>query len=238
MKLFSFDSPVMQAISTATDYVMLNILWILCSIPVFTAGAAMSAKYYVGMKLYRGEAPAVFKSFFRSFADNLKQTILPSICTFLIMAFLAADWYLVVKNTSEPAFRWILFVINMIFLMVVFCLFPIISRYKITTKEAIRTALGLTAAKFPRVFLAIVLFILPFIIGIWYFKWAWLICLSAQTVMLYYNSSFFVKQFDKLEERLHTGEAVSDDAREDNTAQAQDESTADSRDESTVKSQG
>ncbi|MBO4337067.1 MAG: YesL family protein [Lachnospiraceae bacterium] len=202
MKLFAFDSPVMQAISTATDYVILNLLWIVCSLPVFTAGAAMSAKYYTSMKLYRGEAPAVFKSFFSSFAKNLKQTILPSIVIFIIMGALTADWFYVINVTQDPAYKWILFIITVVFFMMIFCLFPIIARYEIKTKEAVKTALGLTAAKFPRVFLAIILFILPFIIGIWYFKWAWLICLFSQTVMLYYNSGFFVKEFDKLEARL------------------------------------
>ncbi|MBR6315387.1 MAG: DUF624 domain-containing protein [Lachnospiraceae bacterium] len=210
MKLFSFDSPVMQAISKATDYALLNILWIICSLPVFTAGAAFSAKYYVGMKMGRGEEPAVFQSFFKSFASNLKQTILPSIVVFLIAAFFVFDWYMVIKAQAPDAYKWILFVVSMIFMMVVFCFFPIIARYEITTGEAVRTALGLAAARFPRVFLAIICFILPFIIGIWYFKWAWLICLGAQTVMLYYNSAFFVKEFDKLEAKLF-GEKPADE---------------------------
>ena len=192
----------MQAISKATDYALLNILWILCSLPVFTAGAALCAKYYVGMKMGRGEEPAVFKSYFKSFAENFKQTVIPSIVVFLVMCFLAFDWRMVIKAQAPDAYKWILFVISMIFMMVVFCLFPIIARYEIGTGEAVKTALGMAAARFPRVFLAIICFILPFIIGIWYFKWAWLICLGAQTVMLYYNSGFFIKEFDKLEAKL------------------------------------
>ncbi len=192
MKLFSFDSPVMQAISTATDYVVLNLLWIVCSLPVFTAGAAMSAKYYTSMKIYRGESPAVCKSFFSSFVKNLKQTVLPSVVLFLILGALVADWYYVIKHVPGATYRWVLFFVTLIFLMMSFCLFPIIARYEIRTKEAVKAALGMTGARFPRVFLAILLFILPFIIGIWYFKWAWLICLFSQTVMLYYNSCFFV----------------------------------------------
>ena len=202
MKLFAFDSPVMQAISKVTDYVILNLLWIVCSLPIVTAGAAMSAKYYVGMKLSRGHEPAVCKSFFSSFKSNLKQTILPSICITAIFLFLIADWYYVIKTGAGVGYKWGLFIATTVFMMVCFCLFPIIARYEITTKEAVKTAMGLTAARFVRVFFAIVLFVLPFIIGIWYFKWAWLIILFSQVVMLYYNSGFFVKEFDKLEEKL------------------------------------
>nr|MCR5269204.1 YesL family protein [Lachnospiraceae bacterium] len=67
MKYLAFDSPVMQAISKAADLALVNLLWFVCSLPVFTAGAAMCAKYYVGMKIARNEEPAVFKSFFHSF---------------------------------------------------------------------------------------------------------------------------------------------------------------------------
>ncbi|HAF26099.1 MAG TPA: hypothetical protein DCG85_02155 [Lachnospiraceae bacterium] len=206
MKLFAFDSPVMQAISRATDYVLVNLLWVICSLPLFTAGAAMSARYYVGMKLYRGEEPPVFKSFFSSFAKNFKQTFLPGIVIVFITVLLAADWYYLIKHSSLTAYKWMLFIVSALFYMMVFCLFPIIARYEISTREAIRTALGMAGWRFIRVFLAIVLFILPFIISIWYFKWAWLICLFVHTVMLHYNSGFFVKEFDKIEEKLRSRE--------------------------------
>ena len=43
MKWLSYDSPLMQAISRATDYVILNVLCLVCSLPLITAGAALSA---------------------------------------------------------------------------------------------------------------------------------------------------------------------------------------------------
>ena len=205
MNFLSFDSPVMQAISRAADLCVLNLLWIVCSIPIFTAGAAMSAKYYVGMKLCRGHEPAVFKSFFSSFRSNLKQTAVPSILISAGMGLLICDWIYVVKNPSPASYRIILLVVTLLFMMFAFCLFPILARYEIKTGEAVKAALGMSAARFFRVLFAIVLFILPFIIGIWYFKWAWLICLFSQSVMLYYNSRFFVKEFDRLEQKLFPG---------------------------------
>ncbi len=192
----------MQTINRITDLVILNLLWIVCSLPVFTAGAAMSAKYYVGMKICRGEEPVVIKSFFSSFRANLKQTALPSLILAAGLGLILIDWYYVVKNPSLTAYRITLAVVTVVFMMFIFCFFPIIARYHIKTTEAVKAALGMTGARFFRVFAAIALFILPFIIGIWYFKWAWLICLFSQTVMLYYNSKFFVREFDRLEEKM------------------------------------
>lgn len=202
MSFLAFDSPVMQTINRITDYVILNILWIVCSLPLFTAGAAMSAKYYVGMKMCRGHEPVVVRSFFYSFRSNLKQTVLPSVFLTAGAGLLILDWYFVIKNPSLAVYRITLAVVTVLFMMFSFCLFPIIARYKIKTSEAVKAALGMTGARFFRIFIAIALFILPFVIGIWYFKWAWLICLFSQTVMLYYNSRFFVKEFDRLEAKM------------------------------------
>ena len=41
------DSPVIAFLNKATDLILLNFLWILCSLPVITAGAATAAMYYV-----------------------------------------------------------------------------------------------------------------------------------------------------------------------------------------------
>lgn len=51
----------------------LNILWLLCSLPVFTIGAATTALIYSCMKLHKDEG-YVTKNFFGSFKENFKQS--------------------------------------------------------------------------------------------------------------------------------------------------------------------
>ena len=202
MKWLSYDSPLMQAISRATDYVILNFLCLVCSLPLVTAGAALSAKYYVGMKLLRGEEPAVVKAYFTSLSRNLKQALLPGIVSVLGGGVLLWDWWYALATESPAVYRWGLILITIVYMMIVFCFFVILSRYEIKTKEALKAALGMTGAHFGRLFLAVALFILPLIISIWYLKWAWLICAFVQCVMLHYSSMFFVKEFDRLEEKM------------------------------------
>lgn len=70
---FNYDNPVWRFIGKLGDLILLNILWIICSIPIFTIGASTTAVYYVTMKLVRDEDDSVIKSFFRSFTSNFKQ---------------------------------------------------------------------------------------------------------------------------------------------------------------------
>ena len=71
--LFNYDNPVWRFIGKLGDLILLNILWIICSIPVFTIGASTTAVYYVTLKLARDEDDSTIRSFFRSFKNNFKQ---------------------------------------------------------------------------------------------------------------------------------------------------------------------
>ncbi len=203
MKWLSYDSPIMQGIAKAADYALVNILWVICSLPLVTAGAALSARYYVGMKIAREQEPSVIKSFFSSFTRNIKQTLPPGVLFVLCCGLLIFDWRYVLVTDSSPAFRWALIVITALFLMIQMCFYAVVSRYIISTREAVRAALGMIGAHFARILLAVVLFVIPFIISIWYLKWAWLIVLFVHCVMLHYNSLFFIKEFDRLEEKMN-----------------------------------
>ena len=50
--LFNYDNPVWRFIGKLGDLVLLNLLWLICCIPVFTAGAATTAVYYVTLNWY------------------------------------------------------------------------------------------------------------------------------------------------------------------------------------------
>lgn len=60
------DSPVIAFLNKATDLILLNFLWILCSLPVITAGAATAAMYYVCITSIRCGDGYVAKRFFKA----------------------------------------------------------------------------------------------------------------------------------------------------------------------------
>lgn len=53
--LFNYDNPVWRFIGKLGDLIILNVLWIVCSIPIFTIGASTTAVYYVTLKMVRDE---------------------------------------------------------------------------------------------------------------------------------------------------------------------------------------
>lgn len=62
-KFFDIDSPLMQFLNKVADLMLLNLLTLICCIPLITAGAALTAAHYVVLKMRRNEEGYIAKDF-------------------------------------------------------------------------------------------------------------------------------------------------------------------------------
>ena len=202
MGAFHPDSEFMQALGRVADFVILNVLCVLFSLPVVTAGAAMTAKYYVSMKIIRGEEPVAFQAFWRSFRDNFKQATMIWLPALVILLVLAWDWYAVVYGDSQgmpAAGRILLLVMTLLVCMVIYAVFPFLARFQMSTSEALKGAMVFCFLHFPKMLLVLLVIALPYVLALWYIEWALGLWFFITTVALYYISRMFVKEFKKIE---------------------------------------
>ncbi|MBO5087131.1 MAG: YesL family protein [Lachnospiraceae bacterium] len=75
-KRFSSDSIPTMLLSKLGDILILHFAFLICSLPIVTIGAAMSATSYVGMKMAAGMDGFVLSNFFKAFKDNFKRSTL------------------------------------------------------------------------------------------------------------------------------------------------------------------
>ena len=73
MRFFSYESRFSQLLMKLSCSCLLNILWFICSLPIFTIGASTTALYYACLKVIRDEESHAWELFFRSFKENFKQ---------------------------------------------------------------------------------------------------------------------------------------------------------------------
>ena len=71
--IFSPDSKLMGGLSLLADMIVVNCLYLLCCIPIFTIGAARVALYCVGMCWARRESAGV-KKYISVFISSIKST--------------------------------------------------------------------------------------------------------------------------------------------------------------------
>ena len=73
MGIFSPDGALARLLNTLGNLIVLNILTIICCVPVFTAGAAMTALYTMVMRMARKEDGKIISEYFKAFKVNFKQ---------------------------------------------------------------------------------------------------------------------------------------------------------------------
>lgn len=82
--LFNYDSPLMQVAGFITDLLLLNILFLICCLPIVTIGAAQSALYYAVRTLRDPEdGRSCYKLFFKGFISGFWKVTLVW-CVFLV----------------------------------------------------------------------------------------------------------------------------------------------------------
>lgn len=93
--LFNYDNPVWRFMGKFFDVMILNILWVICSIPIVTMGASTTAVYYVTLRLVRDEeGSSTIKDYFHSFKQNFKQSTIIWLILLVVGGALAADIYI------------------------------------------------------------------------------------------------------------------------------------------------
>ena len=150
-RFFNPDNPVMEFIAKIFDLVILNLIFIFSCVPIITIGASTSALSYVTLKMVRGEDPYICRNFWKSVRQNFKQGTLVWIFSILIFIFLGMDFYIInSQNTSLFAVvRILLWIVCAVALSVFLYVFPVISHFVCTTKQALKNALLMTFGHLP-----------------------------------------------------------------------------------------
>lgn len=141
-RFFSYDNPVMQFISKIFDIVVLNVIFIFACIPVFTIGSALCGLYYVCLKMVRNEDPYVWRNFWKAFRQNFKQSTLVFLIFVCIFVFLWMDFYIInsANTTLFSILRVPLWLICLFLTSMFIYIFPVISHFVCTTRQALKNA--------------------------------------------------------------------------------------------------
>ena len=142
MNIFRYDSPLMQFLSRAADLIWVNLLVLVCSIPVFTIGASLSAMENIIYKILHNEDVAVTREFFQAFAKNFKQATLVWLIILVVEGALGYDVYYsrqIGTNVSEAMLTVAVILFVLVFAMMLY-IFPLQSHYYNKTKDLFKNA--------------------------------------------------------------------------------------------------
>ena len=173
MKSFEFKSEgLILWCGRIASLVGSNLLWILCCLPVVTAGAATKALYYNMYRLSQGEECGA-KTFFRAFRDQFLRTTVIFLVIAAAALFFGWDYYLVayMDFPGRMAVIGLIFFAAFLLLFVSSVIFPMMSQFDLTVRDAAVNAVLLSIANLTKVFLVSAMNLLPWVLLLVSTKW-------------------------------------------------------------------
>lgn len=150
-ELFNLDSPLMRVLGRLAELMILNVLALVCALPVVTLGASMAGLYTAVQNLVNDEGhPA--RDFFRGFRQNFWQATL--IWLVLLASGALLVFGLVFYASLEGTLFNILFGITVLaaalWLMLFSWSFPLLARFHNSIGTTLSNALVCAVAYLPR----------------------------------------------------------------------------------------
>ena len=165
--LFHYENPFIQFLVRVGDLMILNLLFILCSLPVVTLGASLTALHRVTQNMLFEQEEPLLKAFFRAFRQNFKQSTLAWLVELVVIVSLVCDVLLVMAYFDGGLAKamYILVAVLAILVAGVFSyLMPLIARYENGTRQQVNNAVVLAIIKLPKTLLLMLLNLLPVIL--------------------------------------------------------------------------
>ena len=152
---------------TLCNFIVLNIVFLISCLPIFTIGAAITSLYYVMMKESRGEYGYFIKPYLSAFKSNfIKSTKLFLLLTILFFVFsFNMIFWLSIKSIIGNIIA-ILFIIALTLIcgISLYC-YPLLSQFENTIGQTIKNALGLCCSNLKASGLLLIITLFTFFLG-------------------------------------------------------------------------
>ena len=192
------ENPVIAFLNKMADLILLNLIFLLCCIPVVTIGPAITALYAVSLRSVRYGDGYVIQTFFRSFKQNFKQSLL----------FIDLFFWRNVGSAFMSVFMTVVSVCVGYLVFIVFLwLFPVIAKLENPLRVQIKNAAAMAVAHF----FPYTLFISVIVLAAGYMAYTSIITdvlllLIGFALLAYVCSFFFYKVFAKYIDEEPAGE--------------------------------
>ena len=202
--LFRLDSPFMLFLAAVWDLIVLNLLFLICCIPIVTIGPAAAALYTCTMRMVRKEGDVGAKAFFIAFGQNFKKSFVLWLIYIAVAVMLVVNVWLMVNSGNDYSTG---IKIACVFVLAVYAasvswVFPLQARFENPVLTTLRNSLVFSIANPLRTLCVIICTVFPFAFlylqTVLFLRLGWFWLLLGFAVLAYVNSMSFVKVTEKV----------------------------------------
>ena len=199
--VFGENGFVYRIINKLVDLLVLNVVYILTCIPIFTIGAANTALYCVTLKMSKNEEGYIVKQYWKALKSNFKKSTIIWLFFLMIFIVLGLDFNLISGDYFEM--KEIMFAITCAVFILVMIPFsyiaPQIAVFENTVNNYLKNAVIISMTRIgytiPIVCLNFIPFILLFLGGEWLEVGSRVMIMIGCSAIAYMNSFLFHKVF-------------------------------------------
>lgn len=217
MKFLSIDSPLMQMMSKVADLMIINLLTVVCMLPLVTAGAALTAMHYQVLKIVRNEECYVVRGYFKAFKENFKQSTAIWLIMLLLGIILGGDFYIMSASGKEYnfIFKALVGAVAIFTIFTFMYVFPVQAKFANPVFRTIKNALAISILQAPKSILMLILYVVPIVLAIFFPGIFPLVFLFGLSLPAFLAAKMYNKFFLKLEDRINEINGVSETADEE-----------------------
>lgn len=164
MNRYSNENPFFIFMGNVGDYIILNLLFVLTSIPIVTVGMSLDALYRVILRRTRGESIYPVREYFSAIKDDWKQATKLWLIFLITGAILIFDVLYV--ELMSTAMNIAIGCLVALWLIVFSYAFPLQARFDNTIKNTLINALALAISNLPSTIIIAVINFIPFFLVI------------------------------------------------------------------------
>lgn len=164
---FDPDSRFFIFCSRLVELVAINLLWLLCALPIVTIGPAAKAMLTCLYAWRKGE-PCGGRVFFRAFRENFGRCLGLWLGILFLGAMLGLDYYIVANLTFSGRMGVIdaIFFVGFALIFFTGMVFPLLAQFPMGVKDTIVNAVLLSLANLPKMLLVTAMNLLPAVLAV------------------------------------------------------------------------
>ncbi|MCL2707746.1 MAG: DUF624 domain-containing protein [Defluviitaleaceae bacterium] len=157
---FSLDGPFYKYGSLVADIMILSVAWIVCSIPLVTAGASTAAIYFVATRRIANREGYILRDFWAAFKANFKRATILWIIMVALGLLLINNiiFFFGMSGTMASIMLPIEICLLIELVLISFYVFPITARFDMNVKTTLKTAFYMANRHLPTSLTIAVLF--------------------------------------------------------------------------------
>lgn len=156
------DNIIVRILTKIFDLILLNILFIVCSIPVITIGASITALYTVLLKMTENEEGYIARGFLSAFKKNFRQSTIVWIILMIIGVLIAIDITIIfsAKGTIRNIGFFLISIVSLFYIMEFIFIFPLIAKFENTTVQMFKNAVLIPASSLPAAIMVMIIVVM------------------------------------------------------------------------------